>query len=108
VIQPIVHLPYSPFTQTISHQLGYEDTMRDHFKVFAKPKLHNFNCSSLFHRAIITDDYQEDQAQFAFCIPVLPVLSAAVPFSCFYLYRKRVCEYNDFERFGFVSSSCHD
>lgn len=56
---------------------------------------------------MITDDYQKDQAQFALDVPVLPILRAA-PFSFFYLYRKIGCEYNDFERFDFVSNSCHN
>lgn len=52
--------------------------MRGYFKVFAKVKFYNIHCSPLIHRAIITENYQKGQAQFALHMPVLLVCSAAV------------------------------
>lgn len=51
VVQPILHLLYSPFVQAIAYQFGYKDTVRDHCKDFIIVNLYTIHCSPFIHRA---------------------------------------------------------
>ena len=71
VAQPIFFLLSSPLTQSIPHQFGYKDTMRDHSKGHAKVNVSNIHCFPLVHtsRHVIVESSQVGQTQFAFVNP---------------------------------------